>query len=210
MPQRHEDGNFDIPAAITPVSISYPFRDKGDAQTRMVTQTFRVRAASVRRPFLGQEYPDRTQIERHRSLKLIDQSEPTDAGGGIVDYTRTWADCPRKRKEYEQFPYSYQFVVGEDDEREIIEYAKTVTSVIAVSYIETENPATIKTKLAFRYLKFGNEIVTMGVRDIKWGSMVLGEDTQIQQWRGNFWEVRERYVPALGLGGGTTITYIHS
>jgi hypothetical protein len=126
---------------------------------------------------------------------LIETSPARDLGGGIVEFTRTYAQIPPTRTEFEQYGYAYQFV--NDVSGDIYELPLSVKSRCVFSYFHTKTPELIETLHAFRIAKVDSTIFYVGTQPGVDDTFLLGEDEKLTRWKGNIYEKMSRYVPVL-------------
>lgn len=195
------DGDFNGATPHGPPTIIFPLQSKGDTTTRMVRQPFYIPSARYRGPVLDSAWPYPDVIPA-RSMKLVEHTEPTIAAGPIAIYDAVWSDFPQQRVDAEPFVYTYQYIkIQAGTGRKLLgEVTITVPSQIYVTYVHTRNPIEITIKRAQKYIRYPDDaVLSFGNKYSKKGGWRLAEDTNYSRWYGNFWEIRERYVPDLQL-----------
>ena len=117
------DGTFTSASAVGAARKSFPF--DGDNTSFIVEQDFMVALTSFTPLALDTAHPTYTDAY------LVKESPLEDLGGGIVRWTRTYAQIPASRNEYGTFafqfpgllgtqtpPYAFQYWVVADDGRD--------------------------------------------------------------------------------------------
>jgi len=174
----HADGNF-----LTPLQIGPTIRWL-DAETRgrLYKRTYRQRASQWQPQALGAPGPE--------GGWLIEESQPSDKGAGLVEWERTWALLPPTRAVGESIVFNYQEISGTD----IIEAPIPTTAIVAHTWFHTLDPSVIPVLKATRYVKFGNLIYLFGQPRAAGQDIILAEDSRLRNWRGHLYERTAPYV----------------
>ncbi len=126
---------------------------------------------------------------------LVETSPAKDVSGGVVEFTRTYAQIPPTRVEFEGYGYSYQFAdIGAGT---IYELPLSVRSRLVYTYYFTKTPEAIPLVHAFRIAKVADSFFFVGTAPEDGDTELLGEDDKLTRWRGNIWEHVARWVPIL-------------
>lgn len=191
----YEDGDFDTAEPTEYPVTSYPFFDRGDNATRVVTQEFVVRGDSYRPGIPGSRYPFAGLIYDPRSFYLVDESVPSN-DHGYFKFTRTWSQIPRTRDEGESYVYTNVSPTKFLSFYYFNSVTKKVNSILRYSYIYTATSYTQKLDVAYKILihtdQLGNQ--TLKYIGLKKGNLVLADDAVMRRWRGNIWEIESRFV----------------
>jgi hypothetical protein len=91
-------GDFAVAVAVSGRVATYPF--PGDRVSRVFAQDFMQRLADFESLALD------TPNDDDPNAYLVDESEVTPVGGGVVQWTRTWAHVPRSRREVQTFSHT--------------------------------------------------------------------------------------------------------
>ena len=99
------DGTFTSAALHGPARISFPF--PGDSATKIIEQDFVVFFANFSALALNTAHATFTDAY------LVGESPLQDIGGGVAMFTRTYAQKPATRSEYESFAYNFIGYLGD-------------------------------------------------------------------------------------------------
>jgi hypothetical protein len=142
---------------------------------------------------------------------LVEESIPTDAGGGLVSWTRTYSQIPPNRTEFEAVSYNYNTRYVWDPEHSIwvlfgslISFSTTVSSMVEYSYYKTDDPKTdIAIDLGWKLFVLNDVYFHQGTNPYADLNNVpkyfLGDDSAVTRWRGNIWQKANRKVPVPAL-----------
>lgn len=121
---------------------------------------------------------------------LVEESVPTDLGGGVIEWDRIFAQVPKPRDEYEDYIHTVQSIAGD----EIIGLPIFCTSRIRFDYFRTTKPGSIPLREARVAVKAGNTIYVLGEAPPNNASEIVAENSGLRRWRGNIWERQTRFV----------------
>lgn len=99
------DGVYTSPVVIGPARISFPF--SGDSATKIIEQDFMVKFSSFSALALN------TAHATYTDAYLVGESPLQAVGGGLATWTRTYAQKPAQRNEYESFAYQFIGYLGD-------------------------------------------------------------------------------------------------
>lgn len=177
MPARNTvtDGNYRVEKQVGASAVTFPFFDKNDAQSFEISMTYRIDAASYR-----PDKPMRKINTQYGIAYLVDQSESTDAGNGVLQYTKTFASVPKSRLEATTITHSRQEIIG----GRIIETQETVPAVVVYDYslkplAQRDAPRIIEVDGVYlTYGNFGNFVA---------GKLYLAEDSEVGIYKGKIY-----------------------
>ncbi|HEX8309940.1 MAG TPA: hypothetical protein VF614_01405 [Chthoniobacteraceae bacterium] len=175
----HYDGSYTSPTAIGPLVRS----TDPDTQSYLFRQHFHQLANKWQRTLQGAYGP-------HGSY-LVEESEPTEKDGGIVEWSRLYAQVPPRRTEGQPYNHTYQFLTSEGGIEEVVLYS---SSVLVFDYFETSDTSTIPLFEAFRLFTFGGVTHSVGTPPEPGAPFIIAEDSTLNRWRGTIWERVTRYV----------------
>lgn len=204
------DGDWQTAERDGPPIVTYPLQNMGDTRARMVKQRFTQDARYYPRdgPRLGAGFPYDDVIPNHNSLRQVFHEDPIYLGATMIEFTAVWCDVPKDRVDTQTITFNYQFPYEDEDGiASLAEIAVGVSALVQVRYRHTANPAQIKIKQPFRYVRANRGIYNLGSRSTDGNDNILAEATQVNRWYGNIREIREMYVPPRTLG--TQATYIN-
>jgi len=121
---------------------------------------------------------------------LVEETQPSPIGNGIVEWERVWAYLPPSRTRGETTVFNYQELQGTD----IVELPITTTALVDYDYFHTLDPSTIPQLRAYRLIKVGETIYTLGPAPATGAQLVLAEDSRVREWRGHIYERAAIYV----------------
>lgn len=176
------DGDYTVAAPTGPLLSWQDPETKG----KLYRQKYHQLASEFESLPIGSNGPDGT------GSKLVEETQPTDIGSGVVEWERTYATKPPTRIEREPFVHNYQLIAGD----ELLEVPLYVSSTVTYEYFETADGSGVIAIEAPRYAKVGAGIYTVGGTPAVDGAGVA-ENSAIRRWRGNFWERATRRVPGI-------------
>lgn len=198
VPYRINDGSFDTERQIDADVFITPFADVGDHLTFEVIRKYRIDQSKYKRGITMAKIKTRKGV-----AYLVDQSEPSYIGSGLVEYTKTFSCLPASRQEASSYVYSYQFLSTNTSydwdnpppEPTVSEIPRTIPVVIQYSYaIGGKNllaamPFTLNRAPKVEVIN-GTILTTGG-----WGSLVVGkwylaEDETFRIYKGRIYEKR--------------------
>ena len=109
------DGDFSTVKQIGPLEYNLPFFTRGDSYTFEVIQKLSVDATAYETmpPMTGAVF------KNHRGaltvVFLLEETPPTDAGCGRLEFTRVWGNIPATRSEYGNIVYAFQGLSNPSD-----------------------------------------------------------------------------------------------
>ena len=193
VPKTVTDGNYNVPQQVgagewsTPFSSSggiiLPYNEPGDQRTAELKLKYRV----------DQYYYERTKAgSRIKTPKgymwLVNESDTSDVGNGILEYTLTYSSLPCARVEFSTVNYARQELTTDGD---IVTIPETVPSQIRYEYalqpFDVINAPRIE-KIADSYFTYGG-----------WGNFVAGnwylaEDTEVGLYKGPIYFRKGIYI----------------
>lgn len=119
---------------------------------------------------------------------LVEETNPTDTGvAGLVEWQRVFAVAPRSWKAAESYVYNLQFLNGG-----LFEFPIRTNSVLVYDYFHESDPETIPLLKAYKILQSGD--IYYATTPAPVGAYIIAEDSEVERWRGNFWERKTRYI----------------
>jgi hypothetical protein len=198
---------YDLPAAATTAQPTGAkvFGYDPDVQAKFFTQEFHINAAD----FAPLEWNTVVAIAG-TNYYLVDETTPTDAGAGMLQWTRTYYQKPPDRSEFESIVYNYTVVYLRDIDTGLwigfpqgASFPLQASTRVDYKYYTTDDPATdIPINKGWKIFKIENAICTQGTNpvsgtppDLAITSPYLGDDSEVTRWKGNIWVRKQRYVP---------------
>ncbi|HWL53870.1 MAG TPA: hypothetical protein VNQ90_15630 [Chthoniobacteraceae bacterium] len=179
------DGDFTVAQPQGPDVISFD----PELRCHFLRRTMRQRAASFEKMGIG--------VSIATDFYLYKETEGRNVGADLLEWDRLAMELPPPRIMPEGYVHSYQFLSLGDEP--IVEAQIPVTSHVYYSYSHVEDPTTIETLSARRYILIGSVVYRVGdLNVIESGpdeGWFLAEDSVIRNIRGNVWEHAKRYVP---------------
>ena len=187
------DGNYKVPIQVGAGEWSTPFSDKGGI-ILPYNETGDQRTAELKIKYrIDQNYYKRTKAgTRIKTGKgymwLVHESDTSDVGNGILEYTLTFSSLPCARVEFGTTNYARQELTTDGD---IVTIAETVPCQIRYEYSLKPIPqidAPRIEKIANSYFTYGN-----------WGKFVpgnwyLAEDTENGIYKGPIYYRKGIYI----------------
>lgn len=178
------DGDYSEPVPIGPL-LSW---QDPDTRSKLYRQKYHQTASSYVPAVIGSAGPDGT------GSKLVEETPPTDTGvGGVVEFERVWAVKPATRVRREKYVHAYQAIVESD----LIEVPLTVSATVTYEYFETADGSGVPVIKAKRWVSSGQFLFYVGGGVPESDGSGVAEDSEINLWKGNFWERITRRVPAV-------------
>ena len=208
VPNQINDGNWTVATQTGPGWWTLPFVDKGDTQSFEYHAKFRQAAANYT-PLLNTSGvyapPPLTPREATTTITtargtayLVDESQTSDVGCGILEFTRTYASLPVRRTEGSTITYAVQFVssggfsfTGPPPLPEIAELPLTMNADIVYEYSIAKPDVIISPRVVsiFGTLLYLGDWVQPVANDY-----VVAEDSAISIYRGYFYQRRTPYI----------------
>lgn len=177
------DGDYSLEGLVGTPSVVFPFFDKNDNETFEVTSKHRVDYRSYKAAKIMQK----ARISPYGYAYLVDQSEATDVGNGILEFTRTYSSVPKKRAELTTTNHSRQELIG----GELIETQETVPAAVIYEYSlkplkQIDAPrCVIVDGVPLTYGNFGTFVP---------GRLYLAEDTEVGFYKGKIYFRKSIYI----------------
>lgn len=208
VPSFIDDGNFSTAQQNGPGWWTLPFMNRGDSRTFEFHAKFRQSAASyvpyenqmagvlnTPPPLIVRENPQWIQTARGKAY-LVEESETTDVGCGILEFTRTYAGLPEARTEFSSIVYPFQFPSNSASYDwtvppagpEVAELPIRVQASIVFEYSLTPLPV-IRAPKVFTVF---NTFVYIGTPPEN--GFFVAEDSENSIYRGYFYERKTAYV----------------
>jgi len=175
----HAAGSFRTPIQIGP---TLRWMDR-DTRGKLYSRTYRQRADLWQPLALGGTGP--------AGGWLIEESQPSDKGCGLVEWTRTWAFLPPTRSVGESISYVYQELTASD---EIIEMPIATTALVTHKWFHTLDPSTIPVLKTYRLVNVNGTIYQTGQAPASGDKLILAEDSRLSNWRGHLYERTAPYI----------------
>ena len=208
VPNQINDGNWTVATQTGPGWWSLPFQANGDTRSFEYHAKFRQAAANYTPmsnstlaynvpPLTGKE--SITGITTSRGVAyLVEESETSDVGCGILEFTRTYASLPVTRTEQSTITYPFQFVSTSGTyswttppaEPTVAELPLVVNANVVYEY-SLSMQSVIRAPKVFSI--FGT-LLYIGTPAT--GTFFVAEDSAIKLYRGYFYERRTVYVDA--------------
>jgi hypothetical protein len=136
------------------------------------------------------------------NFQLVFETPRIDIGGGIVEWTREWANVPPAWSDSEIWNYPYQQVYDTGQRRgdgsvvyAIISATFSRKANVTHSYYATDDPSTIPVNRLPRAIVFNGYLTAFdGFQNINLGTITIAGDDELRHYRGRIWERIERYI----------------
>ncbi len=176
------DGDYDVIEQIGP-PVTWFDEDK---RTLMFSQECECDVSYYVPALIGSSGP--------RGSFLIEETQPSHVGSGVMRWKRMYAQLPPTRSIPQSDTHTYQLYI----DGKVVGMSLGVTSFVKKEYIHTPDPSTISLEKAFALIQVTeSEVIIRGTYPLfSPGTYVLGKDQQLNKWRGNFWERQSVMVPA--------------
>ena len=204
------DGTLSTATQDGPATWHLPFQDRGDTQSFEYKAMFTQLAANFV-PLQNSQNP-LTTFENVQAIVtargvayLVEEGDPTDAGAGLLRFSRTYASLPRTRYEKTTIVYPYQFLSidpGYDWDNppefpEVAELPLTLSATVTYEYFLHAVPDVLyapKVKTAFgRVFYFGG----WASGSVLPGQEILAEDSETRIYKPGMMERKSvRVIPA--------------
>jgi hypothetical protein len=206
VPNQIRDGDWTVATQDGPATWSLPFQSQGDTQTFEYKAKFKQYAANyvpLQNSLAGFNTPPITSHEQITTIStargtayLVEESETSDVGCGILEFTRTYASLPVKRTEQSTITYPFQFVstsgtyswTTPPPEPTVAELPLVVNANVVYEY-SLQMQTVIRAPKVFSV--FGT-LLYIGTPAT--GTFFVAEDSAIKLYRGYFYERRTVYV----------------
>lgn len=176
------DGDFTKAVPIGPLIPSQ------DVETRAVllSQKFLQQAAFWSPAPIGSAGPGTGSF-------LTDETTPTPTGtAGLVEWTRNYAKKPPQLPNIPQpDQHTYQEIVN----GKLLSVTLPVTAYIQKRYYHQADPSTIPLLLAFGFVVVDNVIYEYGTPPAPSANTIVGSDSVITRWKGNWWCRMTKFIP---------------
>jgi len=151
---------------------------------------------------LGLIFPDDPRA------RMINESDPSSTDHGLVEFSRTYMTTPSTRYEFEPGSYTFPEFRNTSDEIYRESFAIQVVFRVKYSYIYSENPGEDFTLLdKFSSIDSnGSRVGYISPRTtpdsasyltmIRSGSYIQAEQTLVERYKGNLWQIRDLEVRA--------------
>jgi hypothetical protein len=212
VPNQIRDGDWTIATQDGPATWSLPFQSKGDTQSFEYKAKFKQYAANytpLKNPLNGLVTPPITPHETIQTISvtrggasvtayLVEESDTTDEGCGILSFTRTYASLPSTRTEQSTLTYPFQFIsttltfdwTSPPVAPEVAELPLLVNADIVYEYSLAKPAITYAPKV---YSVF-NKLVYVGTYVPLGSNYFVAEDSAIELYRGFFYQKRTPYI----------------
>ena len=120
VPNYLNDGNYNIARQVGCDEWSTPFSTVGDQKTFELRRTMR-----IAEPFYKRSRDMQRITTRKGIAYLVEESETSNIGLGILEYTLTYANVPKTRVEYTSVAYGRQFLITSGEEPSVVEIVQT-------------------------------------------------------------------------------------
>lgn len=214
VPNQIRDGDFTIAQQNGPAWWTLPFQQNGDTQSFEYHAKFRQYAANYtplknnKNPFspppiTNKETLSTISVNRGGvsvTAYLVEESETTDVGCGILEFTRTYASLPETRTEQTTITYPFQFVstnatISWDNpppEPTVAEVPIVVNADVVYEY--SLGPAKPDILYAPKVFSVFGTLLYIGTYLPLGTTYFVAEDSAIKLYRGFFYERRTVYV----------------
>lgn len=176
------DGDYKVERQVGAPILKRPFFDKGDSVSFEYVYTYRVdhrydkpvKSMQKLKTQLGDAY-------------LVEESDRTEIGNGIVEFQRTYASVPQPRVEYGTINFSRQQTIN----NKLIETQETVPAFIHYTFSlkpikQIDAPRAVDIDgILFGKAGFGNFVP---------GKLVLAEDSEVGTYKGKIFYRRAVYI----------------
>ena len=212
VPNQINDGNWTVATQTGPGWWTLPFVSKGDTPSFEYHAKFRQAAANytpLKNSLAPFNTPPTTNHELLSTLVvsrggvsvttyLVDESETSDVGCGILEFTRTYASLPTTRTEQSTITYPFQFVsttlsydwTSPPVAPEVAELPITVNADVVYEDSLTKPSITYAPKV---FSVFGR-LVYIGSPTPLGAGYFVAEDSAIELYRGFFYQRKSVYV----------------
>ena len=208
VPKQINDGDWTVATQTGPGWWTLPFQSKGDTQSFEYQAKFRQAAANyvpLKNELNGLITPPTTPHEIIQTITtargtayLVDESETTDVGCGILEFTRTYASLPNTRTEQSTITYPFQFIsttatfdwTSPPVAPEVAELPLLVNADIVYEY-SLAKPSIIYAPKVFSVF---NKLVYIGTYVPLGTNYFVAEDSAIELYRGFFYQRKTIYV----------------
>ena len=212
VPNQIRDGDWTIAQQDGPATWSLPFQSKGDTQSFEYKAKFKQYAANytpLKNPLNGLVTPPITPHETIQTISvtrgsasvtayLVEESDTTDEGCGILSFTRTYASLPSTRTEQSTLTYPFQFIsttltfdwTSPPVAPEVAELPLLVNADIVYEY-SLEKPAITYAPKVYSVF---NKLVYVGTYVPLGSNYFVAEDSAIELYRGFFYQKRTPYI----------------
>jgi hypothetical protein len=201
VPSFIDDGNFSTAQQNGPGWWTLPFMNRGDSRTFEFHAKFRQSAASyvpyenqlagvlnTPPPLIVRENPQWIQTARGKAY-LVEESETSDVGCGILEFTRTYAGLPETRTEPSSIVYPFQFIKeGGTEGPEVAEMPIPVQAFMVFEYSLQPLPV-IRAPRVFQVFNSLKYILTPPEN-----GFFVARDSENSLHRGYFYERKTCYV----------------
>lgn len=171
----HYDGDYTTAFQVGPVIVT----DLPETNSRVYEATYHWLWSEYQkksnRPNFNSRGPVGTAME---GCPLVGVENVSDLGGGVVEFTRKFAEIPKTRI----MPAAYAANVQEVLLGALVELTKSVGATTTITYHFTANPGSIGTAAPAAYVTTADGIYIVG------GSNGLVEAERVSVWMGHIYE----------------------
>ena len=129
VPKYLNDGNYNTAQQVGCDEWSTPFSAVGDQKSFELRRTYRISEPLYKRS------TDMKRITTRKGIAfLVEESETSNVGLGILEYTLTYASVPANRTEYTSIAYGRQFLVTSGEEPSVVELVQTRPAAVYYEY----------------------------------------------------------------------------
>lgn len=194
VPRIVDDGDFQTAGVIGSPEWSTPFALQGDALTFEMRLKYRIDQARYKRAKNMQRVATPKGI-----AYLVDESDTSDIGLGVLEFTRTYASLPKLRIEGTSIVYPFQYLSTSASydwatppaEPAVFEVPLNVNAEIQYEYFLKRPVAQVAPKVAVIY---GTVFRYGGWGTIFPGQRVLAEDSTIEIYKAGIYVRRGVYI----------------
>lgn len=186
VPKYINDGDYNIARQVGCNEWSTPFSSVGDQYSFELTRTYRIAEVKYKRT------PEMQRIQTTKGIGyMVEESDASNIGLGILEYTLTYANVPRRRKEYTSIGYARQFLDTSSEEPSVVELVQTRAAIVDYEYgLKPFDPILAPTVEVVG----GHAIAIAG-----WGKFVAGryypaEDSTVGLYRSRIYFRRTIYI----------------
>ena len=198
----NDDFQSPVRLTVNPV-LEYPFRQD-------LTAVF-YRIEYVQRSEFFVPLALDTTCPDEPSAFLVNESNPALQGSGLVRWTRTFSTVPATREEWSTTSFSFPAFRTDSNSTDSLRsgFTQTVVAKVEYSYVRTTDPGsdlTITTKFqptdasgnACNFVA-SDTTPTKAIYEgyISGGTYIQAQETKVQRWQGNIWQLENRKVKAL-------------